>query len=50
VPAAAAARAPPGLPEDRRHAAEVAAQALRRAALDYLHRRDARGHGAGQAA
>jgi nitrogen fixation NifU-like protein len=43
-------RALDGLPEDRRHAAEVAAQALRRAALDYLHRRDARGHGAGQAA
>lgn len=30
-----------GLPEDRRHAADVAAGALRGAALDYLHRRDA---------
>jgi nitrogen fixation NifU-like protein len=30
-----------GLPDDRRHAAEVAASALRGAALDYLHRRDA---------
>ena len=32
-----------GLPEDRRHAADVAAGALRGAALDYLRRRDARG-------
>ena len=30
-----------GLPEDRRHAADVAAGALRAAALDYLRRRDA---------
>jgi nitrogen fixation NifU-like protein len=30
-----------GLPDDRRHAAEVAASALRGAALDYLRRRDA---------
>jgi NifU-like protein involved in Fe-S cluster formation len=30
-----------GLPEDRRHAAEVAAGALRHAALDALRRRDA---------
>jgi len=29
-----------GLPDDRRHAAEVAAGALRNAALDYLRRRD----------
>ena len=33
-----------GLPEDRRHAADVAAGALRGAALDYLRRR-AGGHG-----
>lgn len=32
-----------GLPDDRRHAADVAANALRGAALDYLRRRDARG-------
>jgi nitrogen fixation protein NifU and related proteins len=32
-----------GLPDDRRHAAEVAAGAVRAAALDYLRRRDARG-------
>ena len=32
-----------GLPDDRRHAADVAAGALRSAALDYLRRRDARG-------
>lgn len=32
-----------GLPDDRRHAADVAAGALRGAALDYLRRRDARG-------
>jgi nitrogen fixation NifU-like protein len=31
-----------GLPDDRRHAADVAAGALRGAALDYLRRRDAR--------
>ena len=30
-----------GLPEDRRHAADVAAGALRAAALDYLRKRDA---------
>ena len=30
-----------GLPDDRRHAADVAAGALRGAALDYLRRRDA---------
>jgi nitrogen fixation NifU-like protein len=30
-----------GLPDDRRHAADVAASALRGAALDYLRRRDA---------
>jgi nitrogen fixation protein NifU and related proteins len=30
-----------GLPEDRRHAAEVAARAVRGAALDYLRRRRA---------
>jgi nitrogen fixation NifU-like protein len=29
-----------GLPDDRRHAADVAAGALRNAALDYLRRRD----------
>jgi nitrogen fixation protein NifU and related proteins len=32
-----------GLPDDRRHAADVAAGALRSAALDYLRRRDAHG-------
>jgi nitrogen fixation NifU-like protein len=32
-----------GLPDDRRHAADVAAGALRAAALDYLRRRDAQG-------
>ena len=31
-----------GLPDDRRHAADVAAGALRAAALDYLGRRDGR--------
>jgi nitrogen fixation NifU-like protein len=30
-----------GLPDDRQHAADVAASALRGAALDYLRRRDA---------
>ena len=33
-------RALGGLPDDRRHAADVAAGALRNAALDYLRRRD----------
>ena len=32
-----------GLPDDRRHAADVAAGALRNAALDYLRRRDGGG-------
>lgn len=32
-----------GLPDDRRHAAAVAASALRGAALDYLRRRDGEG-------
>lgn len=36
-------RALGGLPDDRRHAADVAAGALRNAALDHLRRRDARG-------
>ena len=40
-----------GLPDDRRHAADVAAGALRAAALDYLRRRDGhRSDGAGRAA
>ena len=32
-----------GLPDDRKHAADVAARALRAAALDYLRRLDAQG-------
>ena len=37
-----------GLPDDRRHAADVAAGALRAAALDYLRRRDGASEGAGR--
>jgi nitrogen fixation NifU-like protein len=37
-----------GLPDDRRHAADVAARALHGAALDYLHRRDGRSGPAGE--
>ena len=37
-----------GLPDDRRHAAEVAAGALRNAALDHLRRRDGGAAGAAE--
>lgn len=41
LPAADVERALDGLPDDRRHAAEVAAGGLRAAALDYVRRRAA---------